>query len=522
MTKLLKELLTNIEKADITCDEDIDIESIEYYSKNVKKGSLFVCVRGYKADGHDYILEAIRRGAAAIVVEKFQQNCNIPQIRVKNCRHALAALAAAFYDKPSEAMKIIGITATNGKTTTSFMINSILESNGYKTGLIGTVKIKCGNYSEISKLTTPESLDLQRYFSEMKKNNVSHVTMEVSSAALALNRVDEVDFDIVSLHNISREHIDFHGSFQDYFNSKASLIKNAKSNQWAILNLDCPYSASLENETKARVITFGIEKNSGHFYCRNLGLSSGRAKFTVEIRKNIEGLEHIPKKFRIELAVPGYHSVYNSMVAIITALICKVPINIIQENLKNFKGVERRFEFIYEGDFKIIDDHFANSGNINVTLETLKYMHYKKLQLVYAIRGNRGLTVNRENAQTIVKWAKELDLKEITATLSKNHVSEKDTVQTEEAEIFKRVMHSAGIKVHMYEELTDAIEYGISKTRNGDVLLLAGCQGMDFGAEIALEKLYQLKPYLSKDKLFETIKYREILTKELVERYSLN
>jgi UDP-N-acetylmuramoyl-L-alanyl-D-glutamate--2,6-diaminopimelate ligase len=522
MAILLKQLLKDIEKVGIAYDENININSIECNSKNVKKGSLFVCIKGYKSDGHDYIPDAIRKGAVAVVVESFQKNCNIPQIQVKNSRHALAALAAKFYENPSEAMKVIGITATNGKTTTSFMINSIFERNGYKTGLIGTVKVKCGDTSEIAKLTTPESLDLQHYFSRMRKNNVSHVAMEVSSAALALNRVDEVDFDIVVLNNISREHIDFHGSFQDYYNCKASLIRNAKPNQWAILNLDCPYSASLVTETKAKVITFGVEKNTGDFCCSKLDLSSGRAKFTVECRKAINGLEYIPKKFDIELSIPGYHSVYNSMAAIIVALICKVPISIIQESLKNFKGVERRFEFIYEDGFKIIDDHFANSGNIDVTLQTLKYMNYKKLHLVYAIRGNRGLTVNKENALTIAKWAKVLGLKEVTATLSRSHVLEKDTVQIEEAEIFKKVMSSAGINVHLYEQLPDAIEYGLSKTRNDDVLLLAGCQGMDYGAEIALDRISQLEPNLSKDKLFNVIKYREIFTKELISRYKLN
>lgn len=506
----LKELLQAIEIIDIKNEKDTYIENIEYNSKKVTKGCLFVCIKGFKSDGHKYILEAIQKGAVAVIVEDFQENYDIMQIRVKNSRHALAVLAAAFYGNPSSKMNMIGITATNGKTTTSFMIDSILERNAYKTGLIGTVRIKFGDVSVPAKLTTPDSLDLQRYLYEMKEQNISHVTMEVSSAALALNRVDEVDFDVVSLHNISREHIDLHGSFEEYFKCKASLIKNAKQNKWAILNLDCPYSASLVNATKAKTITFGVEKSTGDFLCKNLDLSTGRPKFTVEMIKNVKGLEHVPHDFDIELSVSGYHSVYNSMVAIIVALIYKVPVEIIQESLKNFVGVERRFEFVYEDDFKIVDDHFANTGNIDVTMKTLNFMKFKKLHLVYAIRGSRGVTVNKENALTIAKWADELGIKEITATLSKSLVTEKDIVQKEEKEVFEKIMLEAGIKVNLFEQLPDAIEHEISCVETGDVILLAGCQGMDLGAEIALNQLYKLRPYLSKDKLFSPIVNREI------------
>lgn len=513
MINLFK-LLKAIDVVDSRNKKDVHIESIEYNSKNVKKGSLFVCIKGYKTDGHKYIPQAIANGAAALIVEDFQDDCSIPQFRVENSRHALAALADMFYNHPSKAMKIIGITATNGKTTTAFMTNSILERHGFKTGLVGTVMVKFGQKADAAKLTTPQSLDLQRYFSEMRDEKVSHVTMEVSSIALQLSRVDCVDYDIVSLNNISRDHIDLHGSFENYFNSKASLIRNAKPGQWAILNLDDPYSASLINETKAHVITFGIENDTGYLACKNLDLSTGRAHFTVEIKKPFKayGIEHKPAEFNIELSVPGYHSVSNSMVAITIALLCGVPIKTIQESLRNFVGVERRFEFIYEKDFKIIDDHFANVGNINVTLGTLKFMKFNKLRIVYAVRGGRGPVVNRENAETIVKWAPKLGITELTATLSKSHVTEKDVVAQDELDAFLEVMSKAGIKVDLYNELPDAIGHALSKVNEGDILLLSGCQGMDPGAQIALQKLYELRPDLDEDELFGSIKNRVAVT----------
>lgn len=506
----LYELLKSLDILESLNEKDIDIKGIAYHSKKVNPGDIFVCIKGYKTDGHRYILGAIANGASAIIVEDYQEGWDIPQFRVKNSRKALATLSDIFYKQPSKGMKVVGVTATNGKTTTSFMTNTILEKHGLKTGLVGTVVVKIGTSSEPAKLTTPESLDLHHYLARMKDEKVTHVCMEVSSSALELNRVGNVDFDIVSLHNISREHIDLHGSFEEYFESKASLIKNAGPDKWAILNLDCPYSKSLVDKTKAQVLTFSIESNEGHICCQDLDLSTGRARFTVKIQKEFKvgEIEYKPCDFKIELSVPGYHSVYNSMVAITVGLLCGVPIKTIQDSLKTFRGVERRFEFIHENDFKIIDDHFANSGNINVTLGTLDFMDYKKLRLVYAIRGERGPTVNRENAETIVKWASKLGIKEIIASLSRSHVTEKDRVTDEELSVFLEVVTDAGIKVHLYEELPEAISHALTNVEPGDVILLSGCQGMDYGAQIALEQLHKLRPDLDKDKLFEPLKNR--------------
>ncbi len=494
----LGDLLNSIQIKESYNEKDINIDGISYHSKKVTNGHLFVCIKGYKTDGHKYLPQAIENGAVAAIVEEFQEGISIPQYVVENSRIALARLGAAFYNNPSKKMKMIGITATNGKTTTSFMTNAMLENEGLKTGLIGTVLIKMDDYCTPAELTTPESLDLQYYLSQMVDKHVSHVTMEVSSAALETYRVEDVDYDIVTLNNISREHIDSHGSFEKYFEAKSSLIRNASEKSFAVLNLDCPYSASLINETKARVITFGVNSREGHIACKNLDLTTGRAKFVLEILKSFEinGTSYEPTEFEVQLSVPGLHSVYNSMVAITIALLCGVSISTIQKTLKTFAGVERRFQFIFEEDIKIIDDHFANSGNIDVTLGTLKYMDYEKLHVVYAIRGERGPTVNRENAETIVKWASKLGLNEITATKSVSHVTSKDRVTDEELQAFQEVMDEAKIKVNLYDELPDSICHAISNAKTGDLILLAGCQGMDFGAEIALKQLAVMKDNL--------------------------
>lgn len=506
----LYDLLKSINIIESLHEADIDIKGIAYHSGKVREGFLFIAIKGYKTDGHKYIHQAIENGAAAVVVEDIQSDICIPQFKVEDSRKALAALSDAYYGHPTRYLKVIGITATNGKTSSSFMTNSILEKAGLKTGIIGTVMTKFGNYIEPSILTTPESLDLQRYFSQMRAQDVTHAVMEVSSSALELKRVEYVDFDIVTLNNIGREHIDLHGSFENYYNAKASLIRNARETSWAVLNLDCPYSCRLAEETKANVLTYGIKDRSGHITIDDLDLSTGRGNFKVIINKPIraENNEYKPQKFDISLSVPGYHSVYNSLVAISIGILCGIEIPVIQSAINSFKGVERRFQIIYDRGFKIIDDHFANPGNINVTLETISMMDYNRLHLIYAIRGSRGVTTNRENAEAIAKWAKKLNLKEIIGTLSRSNVMEKDRVTKEELEVFLEVMEENNIKVRIYDELRDAISYGLSNVSKNDIVLLAGCQGMDYGAKIALEELHRLRPDIDKRELFEALKNR--------------
>ncbi|AZN38958.1 Mur ligase family protein [Paenibacillus albus] len=467
------------------------ISGIAYHSGKVQEGNLFVCITGYATDGHKYLRDAVAKGAIAAIVERVQEDVDVPQYVVSNSRIALAQLGSAYYGHPSEKLKMIGITATNGKTTTTYMTNAILEQHGLKTGLIGTVVIKIDDTNIPSELTTPESLDLQSYLAQMVERGVSHVSMEVSSAALESHRVETVDYDIVCFNNLGREHIDSHGTFENYFAAKSSLIKRAGEHSFAVLNLDDEYSSSLVTETAAQVVTFGMKSSEGTLHCKDLDLSTGRAKFTVEIKKPFKSgdIEYTPGEFRVELRIPGLHSVYNSMAAITVALLCGIPIATIQEALRTFGGVERRFEFIHEDEFIIIDDHFANPGNINVTLETMRYMDYEKFHLVYAIRGHRGPVTNRENAEAIVEWMNRLEMREIIATRSESHVNKNNTVSDEEAEVFLEVMKDAGIEVKLYRELPDAIATALSQAGRGDLVLLAGCQGMDPGAEIALKQL---------------------------------
>lgn len=507
----LSELVRSIDIVDAFHLRDIDVSGIAYHSGKVEPGDVFVCIRGLLADGHRFLEAAVSKGAVAAIVEEYQADVDVPQYVVANSRIAMARLAAAFYGQPSKQLKMIGITATNGKTTTSFMLNAILEHAKLKTGLIGTVSVKIDDQFIPSELTTPESLDLQRFLKQMVDSDVTHVNMEVSSAALEAHRVEAVDYDIVTLNNISREHIDHHDTFEKYYETKTNFIRHASSDSFAVLNIDDPYVAPLVSETSAQSITFSLKDDSAHILCKNLDLSTGRAKFTVQLLKPLVSRSHsddsgsydgsydgsyashsvngaLPE-FEIELAVPGLHSVYNAMIAISVALLCDIPIDVIQQGITTFVGVERRFQFIYEQDYIVIDDHFANVGNINVTMQTLEHMRFNELHLVYAVRGSRGKTVNKENAETIVSWASKLGIEEIIATTSVSHVTKKDWVTAEELSVFQQVMEEARIQVHLFDELPDAIAFAKSRVKRDDIMMLAGCQGMDEGARIFMEQI---------------------------------
>lgn len=489
-------------------NEDLIIKGIAFHSLKVEEDFIYVAIKGYLVDGHSFIDESIKRGAKAVLVEEFVLTKNpICQIKVPNTREALSIISSNFFHNPSKKLKTVGITATNGKTTTSFLLDEIYNRAGLRTGLIGSVIAKVEDEVTVSVLTTPESLELQELFYKMEKAKVDRVLMEVSSSALELYRVNDIDFDIVSFSNFSREHIDQHGSFENYWQVKSSLIRDAKEESTAVLNIDNERIRSLINKTKAKVVDYSINTNFGRIQCCDLKLIDGRANFKVKIKEDICLPNVTIKKdsFHVKLKIPGYHSVENAMSAIVISLVDNIPIETIQEGLREFPGVERRFEFIYEKDFIIIDDHFANVKNINSTLETLVDMEKNKVIIVYAIRGNRGKTVNRENAEALVAWKDKLGVETILATKSVGTVSSKDKVSKEEEEVFKEVLDKSELNYIIYDSLEEAISAALSNVESRDLVLLAGCQGMDHGGRVALDYLYSKNSKLDKKELYKPL-----------------
>ncbi|MFO8069263.1 MAG: UDP-N-acetylmuramyl-tripeptide synthetase [Alkalibacterium sp.] len=487
----------------------IEIQKIAYHSSEVMPGTLFVCIRGYQTDGHNYAEMAVEQGASALIVERYLEGLNIPQIKVRNSREALAVIAGNFYDQPSRDMRLFGITGTNGKTTITYMTDALFSGYGLDTGLIGTVMIKSKDRIEQSVLTTPESADLQKYLANMRDEGVTHVSLEVSSSALDLKRVAHTHFDIVSFTNINHDHIDLHGSFESYFNAKASLVREASKESIALLNIDEPLLLPLINQTKAEVVTFGIENTSGTVYLSDVEMPSGKPTFTVNLTQpliTLSGKQLDPISFQIELLVPGYHSIYNATTAIMIALLNDLPLDYVRSEMKNFKGVERRFHVLYDKEFTIIDDLLLNENNIESSMKTVEELEYDSLHMVHAIRGSNGTVINRENAEAMAKWFQKLKLDKIILTASRSHVRPKDQVLIEELNTFLNVMERAQIKVSFFEELEDALAAGLKRVGPGDLFLISGARGMDDGAKICLELLMEMDPYVDQEAIRDVLK----------------
>lgn len=492
-------------------DMSLDIADISYNSKKSTKNSIFVAIKGYLTDGHKYIANAVENGAVIAVVEEFT-TINIPQIKVKNTRNALADLSAKFYNHPSEDLFTVGITATNGKTTTAFMANEIFKEYGLETGLSGTVEVKYKDISIPSLLTTPESRDLQSYLRDMVDKNVTDFIMEVSSHAQEMSRVRNMTFDVVTFNNLSREHIDQHGTFENYVEIKSRLIRNAGKDTYVILNNDEPYIKSLKNETQGKVLTYSLDDNQCDFSAHNIDLSSGFGKYIFSINRDIEEIGLKKSEFEIDLGLAGYAGVMNSLVAIIISLVRGIDPFTIKKALRHFKGVERRFQMIYDREFSVVDDHFANVRNISVTMDTISKMDYKNLHVLYAIRGNRGVNLNRESADEMAQWFKKLDLKKVYSTSSQGIVSDKDKVSKDEKQVFLDTMEKNQIQVEHFEKAEDSIAELLPKVGEGDLVLLAGCQGMDYGGEILLNELVKNKSEEEKREILKVLDGREFVS----------
>ncbi|MFW6238108.1 MAG: Mur ligase family protein, partial [Halanaerobiales bacterium] len=260
----LSRIIADITPLEVKGDPEIEINNIVNDSREVETGDLFVCITGFKTDGHKYIDQAYSRGARAFLIEKdiedYREDCTF--VLVDDSREAMGYIASVFYGYPLEELNLIGVTGTNGKTTTTFLLKSILEHVDYMTGLIGTIEVQVPGNSYPSTRTTPESLELYRYFREMADRGVTHVVMEVSSHALDLNRVAGMEFDIGVFTNISRDHLDYHESIEDYLQAKCKLFEKIKPGGSGIINRDDSYSDEVRKSTRGSVLTYGIKGNA--------------------------------------------------------------------------------------------------------------------------------------------------------------------------------------------------------------------------------------------------------------------
>lgn len=453
----IAELLRGLKIKRVIGPLEREIKGIAYDSRVVKNGFLFVAIRGFSLDGHTYIKDAISRGAVGVVVEKVVEFQNdITLIEVEDSREALAFLSTAFYKEPSKNLSLIGITGTNGKTTTSYIIKNILETWGKKVGLLGTIHYITGKEIMRAPHTTPESLDLQRYLNEMVDNNIEYAVIEVSSHALTLKRVEGCSFKIGAFTNFSQDHLDFHGTIKEYFAAKSRLFNYLQKDGYAVLNWDDPMVRSLTEKLNCNLITCGLERGA---MIRAENITEHRQLRGVSF--DVQTPEHT---FQVYSRLVGRSNVYNMLMSIGVAYALRVNKDVIIRGVREMKPVEGRFEKIDEGQkFLCIIDYAHTEDALRNLIQAARVITKARVITVFGCGGDRDKT-------------KRPKMGAVATGLSDFVIITSDNPRTEEPmEIIKDI--AKGIRKNNYiiePDRTKAIEKAISIAKTGDTLLVAG------------------------------------------------
>ncbi|AGF56391.1 UDP-N-acetylmuramoyl-L-alanyl-D-glutamate--2,6-diaminopimelate ligase [Clostridium saccharoperbutylacetonicum] len=452
-----KSILVGIDYELIQGEIDVEINKINYDSRKINQLDVFVCVKGYATDGHNYINKALENGAKVIVVQDKVdiENKEVTIIKCEDTRKALALLGANYYDNPSSKMKIIGITGTNGKTTTAFMIKNILEANNKKVGLIGTIANYIGSEKIHTERTTPESLELQELFSDMVNRGVEYCVMEVSSHSLELDRVYGVKFEVGIFTNLTRDHLDFHKTFENYYKAKFKLFERAGIK---IVNIDDNYGRQviedLENLKGKEVYTFSVNSNSD-FKVFDEEMGSREIKFKLKLKKEEQFI----------LNIPGEYNIYNALGAIIACYKLDIPEVAIKNGIESVVVLGRceRVAKEYNLPYEIIIDYAHTPDGLENILKTAKAFTKGKLISVFGCGGDRD-KVKRPQMGKI-----STDIADISIITSDNPRSE------EPAEIIKDI--KAGVNKENYIIIgnrKEAIKKAITIADKDDVIVIAG------------------------------------------------
>ena len=439
--------------------DDIEVEQIVYNSKKAKKGALFVCIKGATSNGHDFAKEAVEKGAVVVVCsEPLSFKIETTQIRVRDCRRALAIMAAAFFQHPAEKLFVIGITGTKGKTTTAYMIQSILNCGGIKTGLIGTVEVDTGGRYLESSQTTPESLELQQYLREMIDNGCRAVVMEVSSQALKHDRVYGVTFDVGILTNIEEDHIAprEHPDFADYMACKSKLFKQCDT---AIVNKDGAFLEKImEGHMCRQVLTYGLT-SSADLYAQSMDFVRIKGKFAVEFQAK--------GRYNINLVVSsaGRFSVYNALAAVLAAKACAANDDAVAAGLKQYHAPGRQEVFLLGYDKVVMVDYAHNGMALQGLLEALRSYHPAKVTCVFGCGGERDRNRRFNMGEVAAMYA---DYSIITSDNPRN-----ESPSSIISDIIVKIEDCDG-KYCIVEDRRLAIETAIRQCQPGEIIVIAG------------------------------------------------
>ena len=454
----IAKLLEKLEYELVAGSQETEITTLVYDSRKVEKGSVFVCISGTVRDAHDFIPDVVGKGAAAVIVEK---DVTVPEgvtvIKVADSRLALACMSAAYFDYPSKKLRTIGITGTKGKTTTTYMVKSILESAGIKTGLIGTIETIIGDEHIPSANTTPESYVVQEYFHRMVEAGMDAVVMEVSSQALMLHRVAGFVFDIGVFTNLEPDHIgeNEHKDFADYMHCKSLLFRQCRL---GIFNGDSEHLQGILDGHTCEVQTFGYQKEND---LRAEHVELKKEHGALGVRYHVSGL----MDFDVEVNVPGSFSVYNSLTAIAICNHFGVSVDKIKEALLHV-SVKGRIEIVpVTRRYTLMIDYAHNAMSLESLLTTLKEYEPGRLVCLFGCGGNRARSRRYEMGEVSSKLA------DLTVVTSDNPRNEEPMAIIEDILVG---VHKADGKYVTIPDRKEAIAYCMKNAQDGDIIVLAG------------------------------------------------
>jgi UDP-N-acetylmuramoyl-L-alanyl-D-glutamate--2,6-diaminopimelate ligase len=460
MTPLIK-LLEHLDDIQVSEGKNIDnvfVKDVIYDSRKVSKDSLFICIKGAVSDGHQYVQEVVDKGASVVVVQDdVRVTGDALIIKVQDTRYAMACISAAFFDHPASKLQVIGITGTKGKTTTTYMVKSILESVGHKVGLIGTIEVLIGEEAIPADNTTPESYLLQKYFRRMVEEGCDCVVMEVSSQGLMLHRTAGFIFDIGIFTNLEPDHIgpNEHSSFEEYMYCKGLLFKQCRL---GIVNADDQHLESVLKGHTCEIQTFGFSENAD---LRATDTKLVSHPGYLGIAYNVTG----QMNFEVEVDVPGKFSVYNSLTAVAICNHYQVPVENIKKALKTAK-VKGRIEMVkVSDDFTLMIDYAHNAMSLESLLSTLKEYKPKRLICMFGCGGNRSKLRRYEMGEVSGRLA------DLTVITSDNPRDEEPEAIIED--IKTGINKTNGKHIDIVDR-RDAIAYVIQHGEPGDIIVLAG------------------------------------------------
>lgn len=448
----LQELLRGVAVKSSTAADDLEIREVRYDSRAVQAGDLFVAIRGFATDGHQYIGKALEQGAVAIVCE--EAPAGVPAVVVENARQALAEIAANRFGHPADSMVMLGVTGTNGKTTTTYLVKHMLEDAGHKVGLIGTNQNLIGDEVIETERTTPESYELHALFARMRDAGCTHVIMEVSSHSLVLDRVYGIPFAVGAFTNLTQDHLDFHKTMEEYRKAKAMLFSISEK---GVINLDDDAAQAMLADAKCPCMTFSCEKDAADLTAKNIRLNADGVEFVATTKGELA---------RVKLPIPGHFSVENALAALGMVLQTGMPLADAAHSLATATGVKGRVEVVpTDTDYTVLIDYAHTPDGVENVLRAVRGFAKGRVIALFGCGGDRDRT-------------KRPKMGKIAADLADFCVVTSDNPRTEDPKAIiddiLEGMKDTKTPMEVIVDRPEAIHWALAHAKKDDVIVLMG------------------------------------------------